>query len=195
MADQRTADLPEGTDKVIEGANLGSITTDPTGRDQSADTITIDDTASTQKIPASKGSADRSLTAASGSERGLADRFRSGREQLVGQAGDKARGFVSQGLERTSEALANVAKMVGDTAPGIDERLGEEYGEYARRAAGAIENVATSISDKDPDELIEDTRTFVRNSPGIALAGAAVVGFVIARLLKTGLARDENAED
>ncbi|HLO18970.1 MAG TPA: hypothetical protein VK192_00560 [Sphingomicrobium sp.] len=195
MADQRTADLPEGTDKVIEGANLGSITTDPTDREQGGDTITIDDTAGTEKVPAPKGGAGRSLTATGGPERGLAERFRSGREQLVGQAGDKARGFVSQGLERTSEALANVAKMVGDTAPGIDERLGEEYGEYARRAADAIENVATAISEKDPDELIEDTRTFVRNSPGIALAGAAVVGFVVARLLKTGLARDEDTED
>ena len=47
----------------------------------------------------------------------------------------------------------------------------------------------TAIADKDPDELIEDTRNFVRNSPGIALAGAAVVGFVVARLVKTGLAQ------
>ena len=30
---------------------------------------------------------------------------------------------------------------------------------------------------------------------GIALAGAAVVGFVVARLLKTGLAPDEGDED
>ena len=75
---------------------------------------------------------------------GIADRFRSGREQLAGQAGDKARGLVTQGLERTSEALANVSKMVGDTADGIDERLGAEYGDYARRAAGAIENVANT---------------------------------------------------
>ena len=42
-------------------------------------------------------------------------------------------------------------------------------------------------------EIQADTRNFVRNSPGIALAGAAVVGFVVARLLKTGLAA--NAED
>jgi ElaB/YqjD/DUF883 family membrane-anchored ribosome-binding protein len=197
MVDQRTADLPEGTDEVIEGANLGSITTEPTDRDQGDDTIAIDDTgnAEDRKGIASKGGVDRSLTATGASDRGLAERFRSGREQLAGQAGDKARGFVTQSLERTSEALANVAKMVGDTAPGIDERLGEEYGGYARRAAGAIENVATAIAEKDPDELIEDTRTFVRNSPGIALAGAAVVGFVVARLLKTGLARDEDAED
>ena len=194
MADQRTADLPEGTDEVIEGANLGSIATDPTDEDQGGDTISIDDTGSgDRKSPAPRSSVDRSLTA-SGAERGLADRLRSGREQFASQAGDKARGFVTQGLERTSEALANVAKMVGDTAPGIDERLGEEYGGYARRAAGAIENVATAIAEKDPDELIEDTRTFVRNSPGIALAGAAVVGFVVARLLKTGLARDEDED-
>jgi ElaB/YqjD/DUF883 family membrane-anchored ribosome-binding protein len=126
---------------------------------------------------------------------GIADRIRSGREQLAGQAGEKARGLVTQGLERTAEALANVSKMVGDTADGIEERLGPDYGDYARRAAGAIENAANTLASKDPDELIEDTRNFVRNSPGIALAGAAVVGFVVARLVKSGLARDEDDDD
>ena len=128
-------------------------------------------------------------------DRGLVGRFREGREQLSSQAGERARGLVTQGLERTSEALANVSKMIGDTAAGIDERLGEEYGDYARRAAGSIENVANQIAAKDPDELIEDTRNFVRNSPGIALAGAAVVGFVFARLLKTGLGSNDEDDD
>jgi len=163
MTDQRTedttADLPEGTDSVIDGAS-------------NTDDGTV----------ATRGDS-------------LTDRFRDGRGQLSSQAGERARGFVTQGLERTSEALANVSKMIGDTAGGIDERLGEEYGEYARRAAGSIENVANQIASKDPDELIEDTRNFVRNSPGMALAGAAVVGFVVARLFKTGLARDEDDKD
>ena len=197
MAEQKTADLPEGTDKVIEGANTGAIATEPTGRDESGKTITLDDTAlvDEKNIPAPRGETERAVTGSGSAEGGLADRIRTGRERLANQAGDKARGLVAQGLERTSETLANVAKMVGDTAPGIDERLGEDYGEYARRAAGAIENAANAIAQKDPDELIDDTRTFVRNSPGIALAGAAVVGFVLARLLKTGLARDEDKED
>ena len=174
-ADPRIDDLPEGTDKVIEGAaNTGSIAAEPLTSIDDDDMLTIEG--------AGRG---ESLTA----------RLRSGREQLAGQAGDKARGLVTQGLERTSDALANVSKMVGDTADGIEERLGPEYGDYARRAAGAIENVANSIASKDPDELIEDTRNFVRNSPGIALAGAAVVGFVVARLVKSGLARDEDDED
>jgi len=197
MADQRTADLPEGTDTVIEGANIGAIATDPKAPDQGGRTIAIDDAALVEerKIPAPKGDAERPASGSGSAEGGLADRIRSSRDRLSSQAGDKARGLVSQGLERTSEALANVAKMVGDTASGIDERLGSDYGDYARRAAGSIENVANAIAEKDPDELIDDTRNFVRNSPGIALAGAAVVGFVMARLLKSGLSRDEDSED
>jgi ElaB/YqjD/DUF883 family membrane-anchored ribosome-binding protein len=197
MADQKTADLPEGTDKVIEGANIGALTTDPTERDQGGETITIDDTALVEerKVPVPQGDAERPVTGSGTAEGGLAGRIREGRERLAGQAGEKARGLVTQGLERTSEALANVAKMVGDTADGIEERLGEDYGNYARRAADRIESVANAIAEKDPDELIEDTRSFVRDSPGIALAGAAVVGFVVARLLKTGLARDEDDDE
>ena len=179
MADQRTAELPEGTDHVIEGAaeteNTGAIATDRVTEDEGGATLTIENV-------------DKS-------DRGLAERLRTGREQLASQAGDKARGLVGQGLERTAEALANVSKAVGDTADGIEERLGPEYGDYARRAAGAIENVANTIAEKDPDELLEDTRNFVRNSPGIALAGAAVVGFVVARLIKSGLAREDEDED
>jgi ElaB/YqjD/DUF883 family membrane-anchored ribosome-binding protein len=166
MADNKTADLPEGTDKVIAGASGSSATTLVPKR------VTDED-----------------------ADSGLADRIRRGTENLSSQAGEKARGLVGQGLERSAEALGNVAKLVGDTAPGIEERLGPDYGDFARRAASAIENAANTIAEKDPDELIEDTRQFVRNSPGIALAGAAVVGFVLARLLKTGLSDDEDDDD
>ena len=185
--DDRTAALPDGTDTVIEGA----------AKRDDGGTVTVEDTALVREreIPAPCGDAERPVSGSGSPERGLGDRFRSGREQLTSQAGEKARGLVTQGLERTSEALANVARMVGDTAPGIEERLGPEYGDYARRAAGSIENVANTIASKDPDELIEDTRNFVRNSPGVALAGAAVVGFVVARLLKTGLAPDDDEDD
>jgi len=179
MGDDRSATLPDGTDTVIEG----------TAVTDEADIVTAEDTALVTKkdIGTPSGSA--------GTDRGLSERLRSGREQLASQAGERTRGLVTQGIERTSEALANVAKMVGDTAPGIEERLGGEYGDYARRAAGSIENLANTIAEKDPDELIEDTRNFVRNSPGVALAGAAVVGFVVARLLKTGLSRDDEDDD
>jgi hypothetical protein len=171
MSDNRTNDLPEGTDTVIAGASSAADSTSASER---------------RAIGGAAGGSDSA---------GLADRLRSGGEQLATQAGDRARGLVGQGLERASEALANVSKMIGETAPGIEERLGPEYGDYARRAAGAIESAANSIAEKDADVLMDDARSFVRNSPGIALAGAAVVGFVMARLIKSGMAPASEGDD
>jgi hypothetical protein len=162
-------ELPEGTDTVISGAAV---------ENENEEALIV-------REPTAR---DRVL-----------GRVREGSGKLAGQAADKTRGLVGQGLERGSEALANVSKLVGDTAAGLDERLGEEYGDYARKAAGAIEDVANSLASKDPDELIDDTRNFVRKSPGIALAGAAIVGFALARLVKSGLddnrGRNRNDED
>jgi len=155
-------ELPEGTDTVISGAGVTSENEE-------------------QLIVREPRKRDRVL-----------EKVREGRGKIAGQAADKTRGLVGQGLERSSEALANVSKLVGDTASGLDERLGAEYGDYARKAAGAIEDVANSLASKDPDQLIDDTRNFVRKSPGVALAGAAIVGFALARLVKSGFddARD-----
>jgi len=187
MADEKTR-LPEGTDKIIEDvgepelSNSGAVGLSgaPAGTGDDGDLLVVADVGGTRAERASA----------------VLDKVRSSGEKLSGQAADKARGLVSQGLERSAEALANVGKLVGDTADGLDERLGEEYGDYARRAAGAIEDAANSLASKDADELIDDTRTFVRKSPGVALAGAAIVGFALARLIKSGLAQsDEDSGD
>ena len=189
MADEKPKnDLPDGTEPAIrEPLNSGAIATERNVPDDGDRAILTIDSGEPGK------GGERAFLA--GGAAGLSDKLRTSGEKLADKAGTKARGLVSQGLERTSEALANVSRMVGDTVPGIEERLGAEYGDYARRAAGAIENAASSLSEKDPDELIDDTRNFVRNSPGVALAGAAVVGFVLARLIKSGLpaSRDRDA--
>lgn len=155
-------ELPEGTDSIVAGA---AVTTD------NQEQLIVDQPSKRAKV---------------------VDQVKTSSNKLAGQAADKTRGLVGQGLERSSEALASVSKLVGDTAAGIDERLGAEYGDYARKAASAIDNAANSLAAKSPDELIDDTRDFVKRSPGIALAGAAVVGFVLARLVKTGLDNDKN---
>ena len=180
MGDNRT-DLPEGTDTIIETDDISVVQPEGETLDDTGGTVIAENAiVSEQETPAPKSGK-------------IIDRLRSGSEDLSSQAGERARGLVSQGLERSAEALSNVSKLVGDTAPGLDERLGPEFGDYARKAASAIESTANSIATKDADELIEDTRNFVRNSPGVAIAGAAIVGFALARLLKSGLSgRDED---
>ena len=175
-------ELPEGTDRIIAGASEPSVSNSGAVGVSGGPEAEVDDDV---------------LVVADVGERGanrgaVFDKIRSGREKLSSQAADKTRGLVTQGLEKSAEALANVGKLVGDTADGLDERLGAEYGDYARRAATAIDDAANSLASKDADELIDDTREFVRKSPGVALAGAAIVGFALARLIKSGLAKDED---
>ena len=169
---QQDRELPEGTDSVITGA-METDTSDRTGGGRGS------------RTPASR----------SGSSSAIMDKVRSGGDKISEQAAGKARDFVGQGIERSAEAIANVSKLVGDTASGLDDRLGEEYGDYARRAAEALESTANKLASKDPDELIDDTRNFVRKSPGMALAGAAIVGFALARLVKSGFSSDDDDDE
>jgi hypothetical protein len=187
MADPN-ADLPEGTDKIINGA---METEDSLPEELLAEAETGGDTDAAAGVSGKTRASTSSGSFAGGS---IVERLRGGRDNLSTQAADKARGLVGQGLERSAEALANVGKLVGETAEGLDERLGEDYGNYARRAAGAIDNAASNLASKDPDELVDDTREFIRKSPGMALAGAAIAGFAIARLIKSGLASDEGED-
>ena len=75
-------------------------------------------------------------------------------------------------------------KVVADTAPQIDEKLGEQYGDYARKASRSLTEASAKLETKSLEELGDDAREFVRKSPGTAVGIAAVVGFLVARLFR-----------
>ena len=159
MADET---LPEGTDTIVSDAEMAGA-----GSDLAGDTT--------------------GAATGGNSGGGVKQAFRTSSDKLRSTATDKAMGFVGQGIERSHGALTNISTIIGDTAANLDERLGTQYGDYARNAAQAIERVAGNLADKDPEQLVEDARTLVRKSPGIALAGAAILGFALVRIVKSGL--------
>lgn len=109
------------------------------------------------------------------------------------QAGAKARDYTAQGKDRAVEALDGVASLVSDAASQVSEKLGDQYGGYVQQAAQAVSGMADTLREKDADELFNDARNIVRSSPVIAIAAAAAVGFLVARVIKSGLAsRPEN---
>lgn len=87
-----------------------------------------------------------------------------------------------EGKTRVSDGLASLGKVVADTAPQIDERLGEQYGDYARRASRGLQEASAKLDAKSVEQIGEDAREMVRKSPGIAVGLAAIAGFLIARL-------------
>jgi len=83
-----------------------------------------------------------------------------------------------------SEGIASLGQVVGDTATRIDERLGEQYGDYARKASRTLAETSAKLEAKSVEEIGEDAREFVRKSPGVAVGVAAIAGFVIARMFR-----------
>ena len=106
---------------------------------------------------------------------------------LRDQAGGKVREFADTGKTRATDMLEELSRVVADTADSIDERLGNNYGEYARKAADGVSGFAENLRGKDVDELYDNVRSAVRKSPGLAIGIAAVVGFTLVRLVKAGL--------
>ncbi|WP_339690124.1 hypothetical protein [uncultured Parasphingorhabdus sp.] len=99
----------------------------------------------------------------------------------------KAKSAATQGKERTGNAIENLSKMIEDSAKTLDSNVGEKYGDYARSAADAVSSFAEKLNGKEIDDMVEDARGFVRKSPAVAIGAAAVVGFLVSRLIKSGM--------
>ncbi len=109
------------------------------------------------------------------------------------QAGDKARSLAEDGKARASGALEQLSQMLTEAAGNVDEKLGTQYGQYARTAADKVQGFSSTIDEKSLDDLVDTAREFVRKSPAVAIGAAAAMGFVVARLLTAGLDQRDRA--
>ena len=191
----RKSELPEGTDHIINGA----METGGSGGEERDEITTSDDTgagfigSTAGDDTGGTSGGGRAMAKSSSSEGGVSvgsgvvDQLKTRASDLRGQAGGRVREFAEGGKNRATDALEELSKVVADTADSIDQRLGGDYGEYARRASDAVAGFADSLRQKDVDEVYDNVRDAVRKSPGVAVGIAAVVGFTLVRLVKAGL--------
>ena len=102
------------------------------------------------------------------------------------QAKQRAAQLAKDGKTRASDGLSQLSKTVSGTATTLDDKLGKQYGDYARTAARTMQEAAAKLDAKDLGELGEDARRFVKDSPGAAIGIAAVAGFFLAKLFRGG---------
>ncbi|MFK3891020.1 hypothetical protein [Sphingomonas sp. NPDC079357] len=125
-------------------------------------------------------------SSATGSGSTLTDAKQSARDYVSKgreQAADKARGFAEDGKAKATDALTQLSHLLTDAAGQVDEKLGANYGQYARSAADRVQGFSSAIDQKSVDDLIADARELVRKSPELAVGIAAGLGFVVARLV------------
>lgn len=200
----RDDELPEGTDHIINGA-METGGGDTSGGGASSGFIGASGGDGTGGTAAAKGGTEMTTGAEPGhggsnitksdatDGGGVGEQLRGQVYNLRDQAGGKIRDFADGGKTRASDVLEELSRVVADTADSIDERLGNNYGEYARKAADSVSGLADSLRNKDVDELYDNVRSAVRKSPGVAIGIAAVVGFTLVRLVKAGMSDDDES--
>lgn len=111
-------------------------------------------------------------------------------QNMFGKVKTSARDAAASGKDKATSALSEVSAMVGNVAGALDEKVGPQYGDYARKAADAVSGLADSLKSKDIDDLLDQARTFVRQRPAVAIGAAAALGFVLTRIVRAGDDKD-----
>jgi len=128
----------------------------------------------------------------SGSTKKMVAKAKETTSKMATEAVSAARNAANEGKDRASEALTSVSKAVEGAATLIEDKVGAAYGGYAHKAADQVSGFAKTLQSKDIDDIISDTREFVRKQPMIAIGAAAAIGFVLTRLVKIGGSSSDN---
>jgi hypothetical protein len=111
---------------------------------------------------------------------------------VAGQAASEARDVLAdaryQLRTQADEQATKVASLVGDIGGQLRTMADAGQSGPARDLVASVADQAQQLSrrlqDGGLDRSLEDARRFARNRPGMFLAGAALAGFVAARLLR-----------
>lgn len=115
------------------------------------------------------------------------DTLKQGASDLRGQAADRVRLFAEDGKSKATDALGQLTQILNDAAAQVDDKIGKQYGHYARSAADQVQSFGAKLDDTTVDEIFDEARELVKKSPGVAVGIAAALGFVVARLVSAGV--------
>ena len=107
----------------------------------------------------------------------------------VEELADRSKRIGAGGVAHAGRAAETIADQVAGDAPAVAE--------YVRGAAQKINRLADDLREKKVGELLSSATEFGRSQPVVMLAGAALVGFALSRLIKAGVAQPagDNGKD
>lgn len=103
------------------------------------------------------------------------------------QATDKLRMVAENGKAKADSAIDQLVKTLNDAAATVDDKVGEQYGQYVHQAVSTVTGYTDQIKNKNVDEIFDEVRALIAKNPAVATGVAAAIGFVVARLAQSGL--------
>ena len=109
-------------------------------------------------------------------------------KDLVGDKAEQAKDAVSDFGRKTVESIdaqRGPAAVTLDQTASVLHRQADKVAGAAHATADTLQATAQYVRENDLKAMAKDVEDLVRRYPGPALAVAAVVGFVVARVVRT----------
>jgi len=111
------------------------------------------------------------------------------RKSVAAELRETAEQVLDKQRQRAADSVKSVAETLHQTADQLDQQRIGPVADYARRAAVEVDSFAETVRTRSLDDLMNDATTLVRQRPGLFLAGAAGIGFLLGRFLRASDAR------
>jgi ElaB/YqjD/DUF883 family membrane-anchored ribosome-binding protein len=94
---------------------------------------------------------------------------------------DASRGPAADSLNRTASAIHTQSDRVASAAHATSDRVASA----AHATADKLQATAEYVRDHDFKEMADDVTELVKRYPGQSLAAAAILGFLLARVMRS----------
>lgn len=104
---------------------------------------------------------------------------------LLGVAQSRLLDLAEDGKSELVRSFDGLVTLAHELAARVDSTGGGPFATYAYKAAGMLGDIQAGLRDKPVEDLLDDGRALIRQSPGLAVGVAVVAGFIAARLFKS----------
>lgn len=111
--------------------------------------------------------------------------------EFADNAGTKLKDAATVGKDKAADGVHALADATRNTAAKLDAK--GKAADYANRAAEGLDHFSERLKDKSLDDMAADAKSFVKDHPAISVGAAALIGFALARVIKSGLSGGNDA--
>ena len=123
----------------------------------------------------------------------VGDQARETASSLTSDAQQRFHGYMDQQVAAGADLAGRVASAIKTAADELDHTSPALSG-MVRGASEKVQELSQQFRDKSADEILAETRDFVRRKPALVFGAAAALGFVAYRVLNAGMTQSASHE-
>jgi F0F1-type ATP synthase membrane subunit b/b' len=106
-------------------------------------------------------------------------------DELASRGGQQVKTQLTNQKQQVAERMTPIQAALRETAQQLRKQDQASYAQYVDKASDQVERLSGYLRETDVEEMTNEVRSFARSRPVLFLGGAAILGFLSTRFLKS----------